>query len=98
MRHVTKSKIQSNVDRLTKILTITVTMPESQLSADVANKIAESLDLYVRTKRKTYASEQSFYLEKRTAQVKDSLSLAEEKLKSFREQNRVIFTVTGIAA
>ena len=65
-------------------------MPESKLSAEVANKIAESLDLYVRTKRKTYASEQRFYLEKRTAQLKDSLTFAEERLKSFREQNRVV--------
>ena len=65
-------------------------MPESQLSADVANKIAESLDLYVRTKRKSYASEQRYYLEKRSAQVKDSLSFAEDKLKNFREQNRVV--------
>ncbi|MBK9284676.1 MAG: hypothetical protein IPM51_10225 [Sphingobacteriaceae bacterium] len=85
-----KYKLRTNLERFTRILTLTVTMPESKLSAEVANKIAESLDLYVRTKRKTYASEQSFYLEKRTAQVKDSLSLAEEKLKSFREQNRVI--------
>ena len=41
-------------------------MPEAQLSADVANKLAESLDLYIRTQRKSYATEQSFYLEKRT--------------------------------
>jgi uncharacterized protein involved in exopolysaccharide biosynthesis len=87
---LSKNTIRSNVDRLTKILTLTVTMPESELSADVANKVAESLDLYVRTKRKSYASEQRFYLEKRTEQVKDSLSFAEEKLKSFREQNRVV--------
>ncbi|HEY4756803.1 MAG TPA: hypothetical protein VIH28_12150 [Ignavibacteriaceae bacterium] len=87
---LSKYTIRSNVDRLTKILNLTVTMPESNLAADVANKIAESLDLYVRTKRKSYASEQRFYLEKRTAQVKDSLSFVEEKLKSFREQNRVV--------
>jgi uncharacterized protein involved in exopolysaccharide biosynthesis len=85
-----KTAVRTNVDRLTKILTLTVTMPESRLSAEVANKIAESLDLYVRTKRKSYASEQRFYLEKRTTQVKDSLTIAEEKLKTFREQNRVV--------
>ncbi len=85
----TEDIVKSNVDRLTKILTMTITLPESKLSADVANKIGESLDLFVRTKRKTYASEQKFYLEKRTVQLKDSLSLAEDKLRSFREQNRV---------
>ena len=86
---LTKSRIQTNIERLTKILTVTVEMPESKLSADVANKVAESLDNYVRTKRKSYVSEQRFYIEKRIQQVKDSLTLAEEKLKSFREQNRV---------
>ena len=87
---LTENIIKSNVDRMTKILTMTVSMPESKLSADVANKIAESLDLFVRTKRKTYASEQRFYLEKRTVQLKDSLNFVEEKLRSFREQNRLV--------
>lgn len=81
--------IKSSVERLTKILTVTVTMGESKLSAEVANQLAESLDLFVRTKRKTYASEQRFYLEKRTVQLKDSLSIAEDRLRAFREQNRV---------
>jgi len=82
--------IRTNVDRLTKILTITVTMPESQLSADVANKVAESLDQYIRTKRKSFASEQKFYIEKRIEELRDSLTLAEDKLKNFSEQNRMI--------
>ncbi len=58
---------------MTKILNVTVTMPEAQLSADVANKLVESLDLYIRTQRKSYATEQSYYIEKRTEQIKDSL-------------------------
>lgn len=89
-KDLTKSRIKTDVERLTKILTITVTMPESKLSADVSNKIVESLDNYIRTKRKSYATEQRFYIEKRIAQVRDSLTIAEEKLKSFREQNRVV--------
>lgn len=86
----TENIMKTNLERLTKILTLTISMSESKLSADVVNKIGESLDLFVRTKRKTYASEQKFYLEKRTAQLKDSLSMAEEKLQNFREQNRVV--------
>ena len=86
---LTKDKISTDVDRMTKILNVTVTMPEAQLSADVANKLTQSLDLYVRTQRKSYATEQSFYLEKRTSQIKDSLVIAEDKLKNFREQNRI---------
>ena len=84
-----QNRISTNVDRMTKILTVSVTMPEAQLSADVANKLVKSLDLYIRTQRKSYATEQSFYIEKRTQQIQDSLSYAENKLKSFREQNRI---------
>jgi uncharacterized protein involved in exopolysaccharide biosynthesis len=65
-------------------------MPESRLAADVANAVVESLDLYIRTKRKSYALEQKYYLEKRTEQLKDSLSKAEERLKNFRVQNRIV--------
>jgi len=89
-RNLTGNAIRTNVDRLTKILTITVTMPESQLSADVANKVTESLDKYIRTKRKSFASEQKFYIEKRIEELSDSLTMAENKLKNFSEQNRMI--------
>jgi uncharacterized protein involved in exopolysaccharide biosynthesis len=82
--------LSTDLDRLTKVLDIKVTMPESDLSALVANNIVESLDNYIRTKRKSYASEQRFYIEKRLMQVKDSLSAAENKLKNFREENRLV--------
>jgi uncharacterized protein involved in exopolysaccharide biosynthesis len=85
-----KGFINTNVDRMTKILDMSVTMPESELSADVANNIGSSLDNYVRTKRKSYASEQRYYLEKRVMQIKDSLTSVENKLKDFREQNRML--------
>lgn len=85
-----KTLISTDLERMTKILTIKVTMPEAQLSADVVNKIVESLDLYIRTKRKSYAGEQRYYLEKRVGQIKDSLSICENKLRDFREQNKMI--------
>ena len=89
-RMFTTRSMMTDVDRITRILTLTVTMPESKLSAEVANNIVESLDNYVRTKRKSYASNQRFYLERRIADVKDSLTLAEEKLKQFNTTNRVV--------
>lgn len=87
---LSKANLATDLDRITKILNIKVTMPESDLSAVVANNIVESLDNYIRTKRKSYASKQIFYIEKRLAQVKDSLSIAENKLKNFREENRLV--------
>ena len=88
--NLSQNRISANVDRMSKILNVTVTMPEAQLSADVANKLTQSLDLYIRTQRKSNATEQSYYLEKRTEQVKDSLTAAENMLKKFREQNRIV--------
>ena len=87
---LTKVNISTDIDRMTKILTVKATMPEAQLSADVVNKLVESLDQYIRTKRKSYAGEQRYYLEKRVDQIKDSLSISENKLRDFREQNKMI--------
>ena len=89
-REMVKNRISFDLDRQTSILTITVAMPEAKLSADVAHEIAISLDEYVRTQRKSYASEQREYLQMRISAVEDTLSMFEEKLKRFREQNRVI--------
>jgi uncharacterized protein involved in exopolysaccharide biosynthesis len=87
---LTKALISTDIDRMTKILSVKVTMPEAQLSADVVNKLVASLDFYIRTKRKSYAGEQRYYLEKRVEQIKDSLTICENKLKDFREQNKMI--------
>lgn len=85
-----QEKLSTDVDKLTKVLTVTAIMPEAQLSAEVANKVVKSLDDYIRTKRKSYSSEQRQYIEKRLAQVKDSLTNNENKLKVFKENNRLI--------
>jgi uncharacterized protein involved in exopolysaccharide biosynthesis len=88
---LTKGKqLITDIDRLSKILTVSVTMPEGQLSADVVNNIAESLDKYIRVERISYASKQRDYIEKRLMQVKDSLNKAEDDLMYFNEQNRLI--------
>lgn len=85
-----KSILTTNFDRVTSILTATIRTHEPNLSADVANSLAESLDEYIRTQRKTNASEQRVYLEERIGQVKDSLTFVENQLKNFREQNRIV--------
>lgn len=90
-KDLSKSALATDVGRTDKILTVAVTMPEAQLSADVANKVVESLDSYIRTKRKSYSSEQRKYIEKRLGQVKDSLSLSENRLLAFKERNRAVY-------
>lgn len=81
---------RAEVDRESEILTVRLKMSEGQLAADVINAMMESLDNYVRTKRKSYASNQRIYIEKRLDQVKDSLSVSEQALADFRDHNKVI--------
>ncbi len=83
-----KNSLKTSVDRFTKVLTIQVTLRESQLSADVVNNLVFSLDEFVREKRKSYAIEQRQYIEKRRHQVSDSLMAAEERLKLFKLSNK----------
>jgi uncharacterized protein involved in exopolysaccharide biosynthesis len=85
-----KTRIVADLDRMTKILNITVEMPESRLCADVANKITESLNNYITTQRRSFATEQRRYLQNRVTNVKDTLTYFEEKLKDFRSQNRMV--------
>ena len=83
-------RMKTNLDFDTKILTVQIKLPEARLAQDVVNGIAESLDLYIRTKKKSNATIQRFYIEKRAAQVTDSLKSVEESLASFREHNKVV--------
>ncbi len=82
--------IKTDIDKDTKILTVQLRMPEARLAADMINQLGESLDLYIRTKRKSNVSVQRFYIEKRSAQVQDSLKNSEDALANFREHNKVI--------
>ncbi|MFA6456848.1 MAG: GNVR domain-containing protein [Bacteroidota bacterium] len=85
-----KSVIRTDVGKLTQILTVVVRMPEGQLSADVANNIALSLDNYIQKQIRTSARDQRQYIGKRMDEVKDSLTVAENKMGKFKEANKVI--------
>jgi uncharacterized protein involved in exopolysaccharide biosynthesis len=87
---LTKSGISTDLDKTSNILTVSAKMPEAKLSSDVVNNVVSSLDSYIRTKRKSYATDQMDYIQKRMAQVQDSLTVAENRLKDFREQNRMV--------
>jgi len=85
-----KGVIKTDLDNITRILTLTVRMPEGQLSADVANNITKSLDNYIQTQIRTSAKDQREYIDKRMKEVKDSLTVGENKMKNFNEKNKII--------
>lgn len=78
------------IDSKTKILTVSVRTSEPQMSSAIVNNLVLSLDTYVRTKRKSNATMQLTYLERRVSQVNDSLFIVENALKDFLSGNRVI--------
>jgi uncharacterized protein involved in exopolysaccharide biosynthesis len=92
-----KSKLNVSIETLTKIVTVRVSMPEPRLSADVVNALVQSLDNYVVTKRKSNAKEQTTYIEKRIAEIVDSLKVATNNLKYFQQSNNVISQSPGLA-
>lgn len=87
---LSKGLMKVDQDKMTKILTVSVRMPEPELSAEVVNNAVRSLDDYVMTKRKSYATDQLAYISKRLGQIRDSLSEAEDTLMVFRERNRMV--------
>ena len=85
-----KDKISTSKNEETGLLTIKVMMAEPKLSAEVANYVTDIISDYVQTERQTTTQNNLNYLEDRLATVKQELKKAEEKLKRFRERNRVI--------
>jgi len=85
-------KIATSLDKKTKILDLTVETYSSELSSLIANEEILSLDDYVVNRRKSNAQQNRHYLEKRTSQVKDSLTIIEDMLANFRDRNRLVIS------
>ena len=77
-------------DTKTSVVTASVEMREPRLAADVLNAALAELDLFLREKKATSATEQRKWIESRLVQVNSELRAAEETLKSFRERNRQV--------
>ena len=84
--------LQVTMDNKTSVITMTLSMPEPQLAADILNEVTSELDKFIRNKRTTSAGEQRRFVEGRLAEVKDDLSKAENILKEFREKNRQVLS------
>jgi len=78
------------MDSKTSIVTMAIETEEPQLSADILNNIIREIEINIRTKRNTNASEQRKWIDARLLEVRDDLSKAENAFKNFREKNRSI--------
>ncbi len=85
-----RSLMTTNNDPRTGLFTVTLEMEEPALAADVLNTIVAELDLFMRDKKKSGATEQTVWISGRLNEVKQDLKAQEDRLKSFRERNRRI--------
>jgi uncharacterized protein involved in exopolysaccharide biosynthesis len=85
-----RRKMSASYEAKTGIVRIALEMPEPGLAADVLNAAIRELDLFMRVKQVSSASEQRKWIETRLRDVELDLRRAEEALKLFREKNRRI--------
>lgn len=90
LKSLRENAISVNVARETRFITLSVETEEPKLSADIANNIAGQLDEYMLTKRRTRATDQRDWIDRRLSEVEGDLRRSEENLKEFRERNRRI--------
>jgi uncharacterized protein involved in exopolysaccharide biosynthesis len=83
-----RSALNTSFDARTGIVTLGLVLDDAQLAADVLNAVILALDKFMRTKKTTNAYEQVTWIDVRLHQVSDSLRIAEERVKNFREKNR----------
>lgn len=85
-----RKELEINADKKTRILTVSLVLDESQLAADIINKVLKELDLFIKTKRISNASERRSWIEQRLSDVRRDLERSENILKDFRERNRQV--------
>jgi uncharacterized protein involved in exopolysaccharide biosynthesis len=83
-----KEKIEFNRNEESGLVTITITMPEAHLAADIGNYLTRLIENYVQNEQKTSTRQNLQYIEKRLETVRKELRQAEEEIRRFEESNR----------
>lgn len=76
-----------DVDKETGMIAITVSTPDPELSAQVANRCVEVLEKVNGEIRRASAAQNSEFLQERLAEMQAELRAAEDRLTHFRQQN-----------
>ncbi len=85
-----RTALELSTDNKASTVTMSIETKEPQLSADILNNVIREVEINIRTKRNTNASEQRKWIDARLVEVKSDLSKAENALKIFREKNRMV--------
>ena len=79
---------EASVDRKTGIVTLSVTLPDAKLAADVANRMTALLDQFNLQRRQTQSRQQRRFVGERLAQAERELRAAEQQQVQFLQRNR----------
>jgi uncharacterized protein involved in exopolysaccharide biosynthesis len=82
-----RNQISVQMGEETGIVTVTVTMPEGYLAADVAEHVTTSLTQYIKEYRTEKTREDVLFIESRKAEAINRFEKAQEKLARFRDQS-----------
>ncbi len=80
--------IQVSEDRLSGLITITATLEDPLIAANVANFIGDQVQLYIQKENSVQSTREKVFISERLAIVKSELELSELELKDFTERNR----------
>jgi uncharacterized protein involved in exopolysaccharide biosynthesis len=85
-----REDLNVSLDLRANTISISIETTEPQVSAEILNNILSELDLFMKTKKVTNASEQRKWVGNRLIEVEQDLKKSEDILKNFRENNRMI--------
>jgi uncharacterized protein involved in exopolysaccharide biosynthesis len=85
-----KSMVSIQQDRKTGVVTIKVEYTDPRLAAAIANTYVEELDRFINKNALSMAKRQRIFLEGQVEGTKKELQEAEERLKAFQEEKRLV--------
>lgn len=88
------SIVAITTNKKTGIIQIAATTTDPELSAEICNRFVDRLDNFNKSRRKTAATYNREFIEKRLAEINAELTAAEESLKVFRQHNMNYYRAT----
>ncbi len=82
-----RERLNVDIDKKTGIISITVSMPEAYLTADVANKVTELLVQYIKEYRTQKAGEDLEFVRNSMDEALQRFEKAQKELASFRDES-----------
>lgn len=88
------------VDKRTAVVSLRVTLKNSDLAARVANRMVEELNTFNVERRRSQSGEERLFTERRLEELRQELAAAEDELIRFLQRNRLFseFSVAAVGA